>query len=476
MWTNFLKGSFVLGVFLIAIQSFAATELSLEELKTEVLKNNLDIKVQYEKYYQAQKGVSVAYGQFLPSANINLVNVNATLAILQSVVPTPSNWFIYQSSKELQVAEKFTTESIKLNILEGLTINYLNLKHQEAVMASLVEQQELLTSVLQAQKNKEGLGLATANDVFLAKRNLLQHKQDIFSLNTLMAAEKQALMIALNKSPNEELTLAALPAEHSIPGTSTEGIDLAIKNSPELRSYAFQAEAAKYMVASKKWSFISFNGIGFDYSANLAIERSNSRIIDLKADQIELKIRNQVYSSYDELDILNQRIELQEQVVTSTHDLDQRNTELYQSDMLSLNKYLDSKKALSSEERALIKLQMDRRVKIAQIERLLGLDASLNKVKEIPDNAIQIAKQEVRLRRGAKSITMKMTASESVMPNIMSVSYKVENVYDEVQTQEASNHFAYSFQLNVRGQYKVAAKIRLISGDVIERTEVVTIE
>lgn len=478
MWTNFLKGSFVLGVFLLAVQSFAATQLSLNELRKEVLNNNLDIKVQYEKYYQAQKGVSVAFGQFLPNANINLVNVNATLAILQSVVPTPTNWFAYQASKELQIAEKFTTESIKLNILEGLTINFVNLKHHEALMASLKDQETFLAKVHEDLKAKEALGMASANDVFIAKRNLLQHKQDIFALNSLMIAEKQAMMIALSKSPNEEVILGDLPAENMevIPGTATEGIDLAVKNSSELMSNSFQAEAARFMVSSKKWSFISFNGIGFDYSSTLAIEKSRARVIDLQAEQIELKIRNQVYSAYDELAILDERVDIQEQVVASTRESDERNTELYENDMLELNKYLESKKNLSSEERSLIKLRMERRVKIAQIKRLLGLDASMSSLEEVDANKFQLIKKEVLLRRGAKSISLQIGGDENLMKNIFSVTYHVENVFDESRTLNTAGHFAYGFKLSVKGQYKVTAKIRLFSGEVIERTETIVIE
>lgn len=478
MWTQLLKSFFALGIFLIALKSFAATHLSLEDLRKEVLSENVDIRIQYEKYYQAQKGVSVALGEFLPSASISLININATLAILQSVIPTPSDWFAYQASQELRVAEKFTTESIKLNILEGLTVNYLNLKHQEILMVSLQEHEKFLAGIYEEVKKKEELGLASPHDVFLAKRNLMQHRQDIYALDTLMIAEKQSLLIAINRSPVEELILGDIPNENieMIPETVEEGVELALKNSTELASNTYQWEAARFMVTSKKWSFISFNGIGFDYSSTLSIEKSKARVIELQREQIALKIKNQVYSAYHELSILDERISLQKRVVEESQKIHVRNEELYANEILSLPEYLESRSSYSHEERALVKLSMERKVKIAQIKRLLGMDSSLNNDDTDFDVLMSLEVSEINLRRGRHQIKMTLSAPEEVLSDVFSVEYSIEGLLNSGRSTSGKSGFSYLIKTKKEGTYTVKAKIVLISGDIIHKESVVVVD
>jgi outer membrane protein TolC len=465
------------GVLMLSIQAFAL-ELSLNDLRKEVLDENVDIKIQYEKYYQAQKGVSVALGQFLPSANINLINVNATLAILQSVVPTPSDWFAYQSSKELRLAEKFTTESIKLNILEGLTVNFVNLKHHEALMVSLKKQETLLNEVYEEVVKKEELGVATESDVFVAKRNLLQHKQDVYMLNSLMIAEKQAILIALNRSPKETLDLGALAEDNLsvIPANVEDGADLAVNNSTELLSNSYQAEAAYYMVASKKWSFVSFNGIGFDYGSTLSIEKSKARIIELQGEQISLKVRNQVYSGYEALDIINQRIELQEKVISAVKIMSARNSELYANNAITFSKYYETANDVISEERALVKLQMERKIKIAQIKRLLGLDSSLSIVDVAQYETLSVEASITDARRGAKHVWITLEGDKELVNDVFSVTYSVENLIQDRRMLAAESNLSLYFKAYNVGEYKITARIQLISGDVIMKEKIVTIE
>lgn len=477
MSLKLLKSLLCLSVMIISFHTLAKVELTLEELRKEVLNENLDVRLQYEKYYQAQKNVSVALGQFLPSANINLINVNATFAILQSVTPTPSEWFEYQSSKELRMAEKFTSESIKLNILEGLTVNFINLKHHEVLMASLKTQDKYLVEVYDEAVKNEQMGIGSANEVFAARRNLLQHRQDMFQLDTLMIAEKQALMVALNRSPDEEVILGALSAENAsaIPAQVEEGAKLAINNSTELVSNSYQAEAAQYMIASKRWSFISFNGIGFDYSAVLKIEKSKARVIALQKEQIALKIKNQVYAVYEALDLLAQRIEIQKQVVVAVTDMANRNRELYEHGAISFTRFHESRSEVANEERALMKLKMERTIKIAQLKRVLGLDASLNGVKLEEYEKLQLVKHESDARRDAKNIRLVIEGDKELMKNIFSVTYNVEKLITDRRLLAAESNLAISFKAT-KGEYKVTARIQLVSGDVITKEDMISIK
>jgi uncharacterized beta-barrel protein YwiB (DUF1934 family) len=67
-----LKGLTTLMIMGISASSFAI-ELSLEDIRTKVLDDNLDIQIQYENYYQAQKSIGIALGDVLPRLSPNVL-------------------------------------------------------------------------------------------------------------------------------------------------------------------------------------------------------------------------------------------------------------------------------------------------------------------------------------------------------------------------------------------------------------------
>ena len=470
MWTNLLRSSFIIGLLLIGLRSFAATEITLPELRSEVLSENLDLRIQYEKYYQAQKNIGVARGEFLPSANMQLINVNATLAILQSVVPTPSDWFVYQGSQELAVAEKFTTEGIKLNILEGLTLNYISIKHYEDLLANMKQQETLIRDVYEAAVAEQELGVNNANVVYLTQRQLLQHEQDIYALETLLLIEKQAMLIATNRDPSEELFLGDLPEDHVevLPETVKEATVLALDRSNELRSNKFQYQAAQFMVSSARWSFVSFEGIGFGYASRLSIEKSKSRIVQLEGEKLDLKIRNQVDSAYKQLAILDQRIALQESVLASTLIIDARQEDLFGNGLITQEALVAAKNATFAERRTLSKLQFERSMKIVQIKRLLSLDSSLDPDADVTPEAVDVTSRVSTNRVGSKVLVLELTGAQDDLSNVFSVTYKIAGATEGFRT-FAADGFKYVFKPNRTGSFKVVAVITTLAGNSFEK-------
>lgn len=473
MKVHSMKQLLGLFVMLASFNSLSAIQLDLNGMREEVLSENVELKIQYENYYQSQRNVSAAFGQFLPSLNVNYIYVNTTLAILQSVVPTPSAWFKYQASKELAHAEKFTSESIRLNILEGLTVNYINIKFLEEIHAGLVAQDSVLEEAYNDAVKKEEMGIGDSSEVYATKRALFQHRQDIYQLETNLITQKQALLIGLAKSPSEDIDLAELPASDlsDIPTAVEDGATLAVKNSTELLSNAYQADAAYFMKKAAKWSFVSFNGIGFDYFANVSIEHSKARVIELQSEQLVNKIRNQVYATYKTIDVLDRRIQLQESVLESLKPIDERNTELYLGNALSAKDYISFKSEMASEKNSLIRLQMERRVKIAQLKRLLGLDASLNSL-EINIEDIEIYAESENARRG-KHVWVKLSGIDA--SEVHSVNYSVDGVVAPRKVYAANGDLTFYFKANAAGEYKVLAKIMLLNGQIILKEQTVVV-
>lgn len=473
MKVHSMKQFLGLFVMLVSFDSFSAIQIDLNGMREEVLSENVELKIQYENYYQSQRNVSAAFGQFLPSLNVNYIYVNTTLAILQSVVPTPSGWFKYQASKELAQAEKFSSESIRLNILEGLTVNYINIKFLEEIRTGLLAQESILEEAYNDAVKKEELGIGDSSDVFAAKRALFQHRQDVYQLETNLISQKQALLIGLAKAPSEELELAELPADDmtGIPATVEEGAALAVKNSTELLSNAYQADAAYFMKKAAKWSFVSFNGIGFDYFANVSIENSKARIIELQSEQLVNKIRNQVYATYKTIDVLDRRIQLQESVLESLKPIDARNTELYLGNALSAKEYINFKAEMLGEENSLVRLKMERRVKLTQLKRLLGLDASLNSL-DLNADDIEIYAETENARRG-KHVWVKLSGVDS--SEVLSVNYSVDGLVAPRKIYAANSELTFYFKAPSAGEYKVSAKILLLDGQIVVKEQTIVV-
>lgn len=451
----------------VSFGSFATEVLTLEQLREEVLDDNLDVKIQYEKYYQAQQNVGVKLGEFLPSLDIQLLYWNNSYAMLYALVPTPSGWFHYEASKELAIAEKYVTDSIKLNILRDLTMSFINVKHQEQVQASLIKEEAMLTEVVKQAEQMEALGLAQIGEAFTAQRALMQHQQQIFALESVIAAQKEALLLAINRDATSEIELADFTQDTSVlPETVEEAIEIGLNNAPELKANIFMAEGARYSTQAARWSFISFSGIGFGYPAALRIEKSKAREIALKGEKVASEISNQIDYAYKKLENLDMRIDNQTDLVALATVNLARVTELYEAGQATLAELLKAKNALLTAERSLIDLNMKKELAIANTKRLLGLDASMNDydltVYEDADLEVNVK----NLRFGKKAVNADIIIDEELKEQIISVVYEGD-IFNRRVLNISGNLSAYT-KVKMSGVATIKATILLVSGEKVE--------
>jgi len=467
-----LKGLTTLMIMGISASSFAI-ELSLEDIRTKVLDDNLDIQIQYENYYQAQKSIGIALGDVLPRLSPNVLFFNTTFVILQSVVPTPSSWFTYQASKDLSTAEKYTTTSIKLNILKGLTQNYIDIKKNEKALVSLERQEVLLVEVYENAVVREELGIGTETETFMAERTLRQLRQDIFYISTVIVSQKESLLIAMDESPTEDLDLSDLPAiEMNIPSTVEEAQVDALDNSTELVSNFYLTQAAKDSVNAARWSFISFDGIGFGYPSTVALSKSNARVIALKRQKIINEINNQVFTAYKELEIMESRLENQEAIIQIVERNVERQTDLFNGGVITLKKFNDAKINLLVEKRKLVSLTMEKRSKLATARRLLNMDASLVQLDVATYENAELAIQTVKTSRRKAVYSVTLDMDQMHLTNVYAVNYSVEGLsgIGSFKVTNADTKFNYSFKLKNTGIYTVKAEVLLSNGKTITKT------
>ncbi|MCO4754142.1 MAG: TolC family protein [Bacteriovoracaceae bacterium] len=448
-----------------SLGSYAKEVLSLQDLKEEVLAENLDIKIQYEKYYQAQRSVKNNLGEFLPNLSAQLFFWNTSYALLYAVSPNPTSWFNYRASQEMSLAEQYVTESIKLNILRDLSLSFISVKHQQELLASLKSEEAILAQAYEMAQNRERIGLGSAADTFYHSRNLMKHQQQIYMVETAMAIQKEGILMSINKSPKDDITLGELEKSVFVmPQTVEDAINMGVNNAPELTAHTFMAEGARHMVRGAKWSFLSFSGIGLGYPATLAIERSKTAEIELKKDQVENKIENQIALAYEQMDILDERIEIQKEIVFSAQESAQRAEDLHMGGAVDYNEVVKMKRIHFAETRNMISLKMEKEMNVAKLKRLLGLDATNNELNEVAFTAALDVNVYDSARRS--KVVVDIDVEPALKEQIVSVTYSGD-IFD-YRIQNLNGNFSLYTKVNTSGEKLVKATLLLVTGEKVE--------
>lgn len=465
----FFHGTLAIVALMGGLTSYAGETLSLEDIKSEVLSENIDIKIQYEKYYQAQQNVSVKYGEFLPSLDFNIVYAPTTYSLLNSVVPTPSDWFIYQASQQLAKAQDYVSMTLRLNILEGLTNNFTSIKFLQELLDSMGDQREILATAHSSAEFSESLGLTSDVTTFETMRALLEHDQQIYLIKALIASQKESLLIALGRSTNQELELAELADDDFVlPENYEVATVIALQNSPEIVANSYIENAANLMVKSQKYSFLSFRGVGFDYPALLTIERSKAAVIRLQGEKIKVEISNQMKTAYTNLEILEQRMQILEESLGLSSSLVSRNTDLLEAGVVTQAELDRSKISFITRVRTMITLNQNLRLKRNNIKRLLGVDATI--LDEIDATSVEanlvIENTSSRYRKNRYSL--KVVIPSSVSNLVARVSYSVEGFNKPFSSVKSQSDYAY--RIKARAGSKVNVAVVLTNGEVINLT------
>jgi outer membrane protein TolC len=420
------------------------------------------------------KMYKLSLGEFLPSLNVQLFFWNTTYGILNAVTPLPSNWFNYEASKELAVAEKYITDSIRLNILRDLTLTFLSIKEHEAMLDFMLKEETYLVNANERANQMLGLGLINSIDAFEAQRNLETHRNKILAMNIIIAAEKESIALALSRNPDEPFELGDVDIyEEDIPVNVERAIDVALTNSPEIKANQFMQYAAQYMVSSAKWSFISFSGIGFGYPAALRIEKSKLRVIQLEGEKLRNQIANQVNLAYATLANFDARIKNQQEIVVASYDNYLLVKELYDAGQATLQELTLAYQAYLAEEKELLALNNSRDAQVIKIKRLLGLDATQNDINADDLNSIALKVSASNASFGRTRVNVDIDLPFELRERVISViyggdifSYRLENI---------SGNFNLMRKLRASGEKEVTAKVILNSGQVVELSEVITL-
>lgn len=271
--------------------------LSVDELLGRAKFNNYSVSQESERVFQAQKNIGVARGNLLPKLSLKSLIGLATgdyLSAVETVLPFlfPGNWYKWESSKELYLAEKSSFASLRgneMNMVEGLY--YLILRDQlvlDRLKKHIVWMKQIQESINQSEK--VGTVLKGTAEYFGTSISVLE--RDKINFEALIKIQYAQLAQASALSPINGIS-GLVPV--SVPDLSAmEVIDPsaffkeAQEKSYELKSLDFLLKAAK---SSQKEIYFNFfdlegsNGIGFGTRSQILVSKSQQEEISKKTDE-----------------------------------------------------------------------------------------------------------------------------------------------------------------------------------------------
>ena len=278
--------------------------LSLEQAKELAVGDNIDVKIAYERLFQAQRKINLARAQFFPYgvgdvAVIYFTNAFSTLILIELATSIPMKWYNVKKEKHLRNAEAWSLKALTENIKNQTALLYYNILKEESMLRLTSYELKLMEELIAARAVEAQVGVYDANDLRDLRYRFLNLRDEYLKFEAYLAEEKAAMKMLLNLPYTTDLVLQ--PVASFLNDTDfdldVESLALMAQNrSYEVKSAEQVVQAAYDSKRSTQWSILSFSGIGFGYLANVRMEKSKVREAQYRLEATRENIYNNVYT------------------------------------------------------------------------------------------------------------------------------------------------------------------------------------
>lgn len=250
--------------------------LDLDACINIAMENNLDIKVAEINGNLAEIDRKIAFSNFLPYVEVQVVRVNnneqqlqkamgnylamADQNITQSVISaqlavlSPQVWYLYSAYKKGEDIQRLVEERVRQAIRLQITALYMACLSQDssgkAIEASAEQAQELVRQMEAFHRE----GLILKSDLDSAKVFLISQENNLLDNQRLQKSTKAELMEAMGLSPLADISLKGAPSLSVKNEDLTQQIYEALINRPEMkisdRNVAIREDAVKIAIAN----------------------------------------------------------------------------------------------------------------------------------------------------------------------------------------------------------------------------------
>lgn len=445
--------------------------LSLEQAKELAVGDNVDVKIAYERLFQAQRKISLARAQFFPYgvgdvAVIYFTNAFSTLILIELATSIPMKWYNVKKEKHLRNAEAWSLKALTENIKNQTALLYYNILKEESMLRLTSYELKLMEELIAARTAEAQVGVYDVNDLRDLRYRFLNLRDEYLKFEAYLAEEKAAMKMLLDLPYTTDLELQPVAnfLSNSDFDLDVESLALMAENrSYEVKSAEQVVQAAFDSKRSTQWSILSFSGIGFGYLAKVRMEKSKVREAQYRLEATRENIYNNVYTRSG---MFRNSVEffMNEKVISDTTEKFMKGQlEVFNKGELSVSELIESELYYLRDFRDMLRAHYNAYVRLDDLERVVQGN--------VDDLLYADARFSVLAEQSETTTYISLVDPDNLIDEIESVTYVFENqnVNDIKSFRSRSN---FSVRVNNRSlSFPIELKAQIIfrNGEIVTK-------
>ncbi len=376
-------GSHHFDEFVNGMNRSSAQALTLEEIQWEVKEGNKDQRIAVERIYQAKQEIKNALLDFIPLRTSDFYTFDkfeyyGTLFVANAVLSIPSKWFAYKRNKRLAKVEYYGRKAITANLQKETSLIYYDVVKHQILLKCLIKNIELNENIIRQVSMRNDLGEDDRETLNELRSEQFHLKDTLLHARQLVSKEMMALRILAGKDPEYPLLELATSLDEirpsDIEADREKLFQKALDDSYEYKQSRYLVSAMAHEKKSVKWSILGFTGIGFNYMARVRFAKSNVKVAKLRRQHLKNQIRHQVYTEYDNLLIMTNRLAWDKEMTKISSKQYQGIVEAFNLGSVSLRDLYKAQINYLKDVKNYLFSYYDSLKKMAEFERLMGKD------------------------------------------------------------------------------------------------------
>lgn len=444
---------------------------SLEKVKELAAGENVDVRIAYERLYQAQQKIGQARATYFPYGIGEVLVLQATdfwnpLILTELVTSIPSKWFNVKRTHNLRNAEKHTLAALRENIKNEVANLYYETLKEEAIIDLARYELIMLEELMQALKVQVQTGIATQQDLDELEYSSLRKREAFLKLESYLNESKASMKMLLGLSYRDKMIkfqpVNKFLSSNDFQMNKEELVLTALNRSHEMKAAQQMIYAASNAKRSTKWSILSFAGLGFDYlqRVHLAGSKLNQAIYAKEA--LEVNIQNEVYSKDSRLrnsiDVMTRELSIME----TSRDFMLTQLELFKAHRINVNELIDANLIYIRDFAQTIIYHYDSLQRLDDLERIALGNVTSSDVAQV--------KFEFKLNQHKRRNHFQMLPIENTSQSVSSVTYRFDSHdISDLKSFNPQDNFSVELGRSVKFPIVGTALIFFKNGEVIQR-------
>lgn len=373
----------VLVVSLSFMSLAMADQFNLDTAKKELVKENINVAIAYENYVLVKEQAHTKTMQLLPTLSVDLLVTDYQYTILRSVIPEPSRFFDAFAAKDLARAADANKAIVKKNLLEDLEKTYFLYQFHKEVISDLKYELKTRSELLERSKEAYDLGAIKFEDFYATQRAYVQAKANLVNAEEVLKLDELSLKLILQEDNLSDITLdevAFYNSELNFPSDINVATKIALDNSKEIEQWDHLIAASRDTKKGVSLSWLSWNGVGFDYFSRVRVAKSEIAKLELQRKKTVIELKNQVALQYAQIEKQKEKISYQAQLTEMAINEYERSLEDYDNQLATVVTVKRAELAMLQSKRDLRRLNYELEIKYLKLKRLLGSNMITNEI------------------------------------------------------------------------------------------------